>query len=433
MTRIRIARRLAVVAAAVTTTTVIAWPAHAASWTPAATVSAPEGVAGQQQVAIDGSGTATVVWAERRTNDVDVIKAARRSPGGSWSSAVTLSNSERHAAEPQVVASDNGAVVAAWVEDAAASPTDSRRIMAATLGAGGSWNAAKAVSAAGGVSRPRLAGNAGGDAIVMWHQRNGLRTSRLNAGDTTWATPQAVSASGRQHDIAMATTGVAYATWKDADGEGIDRVKAARATPNGSWESAATLSRSDRHGEEPAVAVDDNGNAQVLWVLRSSRRVVQAAQRTGTGSWTAAQSLSDLARNAVKPEVALDAEGNAVAVWQINLDSTASAVAAATRTTGGTWSAPQELTAAGASPQVGIDDERNAHVVWLVNARSDSADDRVEAMVRPPAGVWSGPDTVAAESHMWSVALAVNGDGQAAAAWRQTESDFSRVRASATE
>src|SRR5690606_41283937 len=97
MTRTRIARRLAVVAAAVTATTVIAWPAHAASWTPAATVSAPEGVAGQQQVAIDGSGTATVVWAERRTHDVDVIKAARRSPGGPSSSGVTLATAERPA------------------------------------------------------------------------------------------------------------------------------------------------------------------------------------------------------------------------------------------------------------------------------------------------------------------------------------------------
>src|SRR5690606_9130530 len=143
--RSRIAFRLAVVTAVVTTTSAVTTlPAQAASWTPPATVSAPDGVASQQQAAIDGAGTATVVWAERRTADIDVIKAARRAPGGSWSAPVTLSNPERDADEPQIVAAPDGLVVAAWVENATASAADGRRVMAATLRPGGSWDAARA-------------------------------------------------------------------------------------------------------------------------------------------------------------------------------------------------------------------------------------------------------------------------------------------------
>lgn len=435
--RSRIAFRLAVVTAVVTTTSAVTTlPAQAASWTPPATVSAPDGVASQQQAAIDGAGTATVVWAERRTADIDVIKAARRAPGGSWSAPVTLSNPERDADEPQIVAAPDGLVVAAWVENATASAADGRRVMAATLRPGGSWDAARAISAAGGVSRPRLARNKHGDAIVAWHQRNGLRSSRLNAGATSWGTPQPIAGSGRQHEVALDFSGTAHAAWKDTDSEGIDRIKASRATRNGAWETATTLSRAGRHGEQPAVVTGKDGSTvQVLWVLRSSVRVVQAAHRT-SGGWSQVQTISDKTRNAVRPEGVLDGQGNATAVWQVNLDSTQSGVAAAGRPASGTWGTPEQLTTAGAAPQIGVDDGRTVHVVWLVNRATD-ADDRVEAVLRPPSGTWSGPGTVAAENELWSVGLAVDGSGRAVAVWRQTvgpgDTDPSRVRASVAE
>ncbi|MGH3432220.1 MAG: hypothetical protein ACRDQB_05220, partial [Thermocrispum sp.] len=322
-------------------------PAHAAAWSPAATVSAPDGVASQQQVAIDGSGTATAVWGEERTAEIDVIKTAQREPGGSWSSPQTLSDPARDAKEPQVVASSDGAVVAAWN----ITEGDGHRIMGAHRPAGGPWGAAATVSAPGGVSRPRLAGNPRGDSVLMWHQRNGLRSSRLAGG--AWQTPQPVAAAGLQHEVALNPAGVAYAVWKSADSDDIDRVWAARGSSNGRWGTAETLSRADRHGEHPAVAVDAQGNAQVAWVLRSSRRVVQTAHRPTGGDWSAVTSVSDLSHNAVNPDVALDAEGNALTVWQVNVSTTDISVAAAWRTAAGAWGRPEELAASGASPQAG--------------------------------------------------------------------------------
>lgn len=397
-------------------------PAYAATWSPAATVSAPNGVSSQQQVAIDAKGAATVVWAEEVADGRRAIKSSQRPSGGTWSSPRTLSDATRDASEPQVAASSDGLAVAAWT----IAEAGGRRVMAAQRTASGSWSTPAAVSAMGGVSRPRLAGNVSGDAVLMWHQRNGLRAVRLTDGK--WQSPQPVSAGGLQHEVALDNAGTAYAAWRLADSDRIYRIQASRGSSNGHWGTAKTLSRPGRNGEHPAVAVDGQGGATVIWVLRSSRRVVQAAQRESGGAWSSSTSLSDLARNAVNPDVAADANGTAVAVWQVNLTASDVSISTARRPSGGSWGAAEVLADAGASPQIGSDGTGTATVVWLVNS------DGVQYARRPATKSWSPPATVAAEGAVWSVGLAVNDAGQAAAAWRLSDAtsgaSHSRVRAS---
>lgn len=423
-------QRLATVtAAAVSLLAATGLPAAAATWTQAATVSAVNGVSDQQQVAVDGGGTATAVWSEELGPGLHAVKASQRKPGEGWSPAATLSDPARDAGEPQVVAAADGAVVVAWH----AADGDGRRIVAARKPSGGTWSAAASISAVGGVSRPRLAGNPRGDAVLVWHQRNGLRASRLAAG--AWGTPQPVSAGGLQHEVALDPAGAAYVVWKHADSAAIERVQVARGSSNGAWGTPKSLSRSDRNAERPTVGAGAQGDVQVAWVLQSSRKVVQGAHRLTDGTWSAVTSLSDLARNAVNPEVAVDARGAAVAVWQVSVTAADLSVAGARRTAAGGWSPPEQLAAAGASPQVGVDAQGAAYVAWLVNTAAGP--NGVQAVVRPPTGLWSTPATVSAEGDVWSVGLAVNDGGRAVALWRQTDetgvASYSRVRSSTLE
>ncbi|WP_217924605.1 hypothetical protein [Miltoncostaea oceani] len=84
-------------------------------WSRAVRLSATGVPATAPRVAIDGSGRATVAWAEGPNNGQGLtrIKAADGS-SGSWSQAVTVSDPASDPIAPALAASDNGRATIAW-------------------------------------------------------------------------------------------------------------------------------------------------------------------------------------------------------------------------------------------------------------------------------------------------------------------------------
>ncbi|MGZ6638599.1 MAG: hypothetical protein ACXVII_37790 [Solirubrobacteraceae bacterium] len=141
------------------------------------------------------------------------------------------------------------------------------------------------------------------------------------------------------------------------------------------------------------MAVDGQGNAIAVWQRSDgTNTIVQAAARAAGGSFGAPQDLSAAGQKAGFPEVALDGQGNAIAVWQ-RFDGTNFIMQAAVRAAGGSFGAPQDLSAAGQTandPQVAVDGRGNAIAVW---SRSNGTNYIVQAAARA-----AGPQTVALAS-----------------------------------
>ena len=98
-------------------------------------------------------------------------------------------------------------------------------------------------------------------------------------------------------------------------------------------------------------------------------------------AWLAPQDLSAAGQHAYDPQVAVDGQGNAIAVWQRS-DGTNTIVQAAVRAAGGSFGAPQDVSAAGQKagfPEVAVDGQGNAIAVW---SRSNGTNYIVQAAAR---------------------------------------------------
>ena len=151
------------------------------------------------------------------------------------------------------------------------------------------------------------------------------------------------------------------------------------------WLAPQDLSAAGQTAYDPQVAVDGRGNAIAVWQrFDGTNFIVQAAVRAAGGSFGAPQDLSAAGQTAYDPQVAVDGRGNAIAVWSAS-DGTNFIVQAAVRAAGGSFGAPQDLSAAGRDagfPQVAVDGRGNAIAVW---SRFDGTNFIMQAAVRVAA------------------------------------------------
>jgi hypothetical protein len=103
------------------------------TWSRPMSLSPPGQITMEPSVAIDNTGTATVVWS------LDfVIQTSTCPAGGNWSAPVALSDASASAIHPQVVVDASGNVTAMWVSYGASGAPG---IETADRPAGGSWSA----------------------------------------------------------------------------------------------------------------------------------------------------------------------------------------------------------------------------------------------------------------------------------------------------
>jgi hypothetical protein len=185
-------------------------------------------------------------------------------------------------------------------------------------------------------------------------------------------------------------------------------VQAAVRPAGGGWGAPVTLSTELNWGAGGLVlGMDGSGNAIAAWVGFYADASHYAVLPAG-GSWGPAQTLSTYVQGRARNlSLAVSPDGSAIVAYATDHD----AIWAVSGTVSGGFSAPVFVAAGdyakNSAPKVALDDAGQASVVW-------SQSGRTQAATRSPGGTWSAPVVLAAQSSS-SVATAIDGAGNAIA------------------
>ena len=176
------------------------------------------------QVALDGSGGATVVWEAGTTANAYHIYAANRPAGGGWGSPTLLEPGNFYMAGLASVAADAaGNVTAAWVVDDATSGT--MFIHSATRPAGGAWGAASSLGQCmsnGGalcLTPPVAAARDGSITAVVWSAVAGAGSpnAAVRLGTGAWAA-MVIPGSPKPAFLVVSNNAIASTVWAVPNG-----------------------------------------------------------------------------------------------------------------------------------------------------------------------------------------------------------------------
>jgi hypothetical protein len=234
---------------------------------------------------------------------------------------------------------------------------------------------------------------------------------------TTWQAtdlgPGGDEPHGGQHPVvALSPDGHAVAVWGATVGcpslcDYI--VQAAVRQPGGSWGTPVTLTTDLYFGGGGIVlGMDGSGNAITAWVGNYANASHYAVLPAG-GHWGKVQTLStgNVQGAAHNLGLAVSPDGSVVVAFANKHD----AIWAASGTILGGLSAPVFVAAADYSnvsaPKAALDDAGQASLIW-------SQTTRTEAATRSPGGTWSAPVVLTSQASS-SVATAIDGAGNAIA------------------
>lgn len=270
-----------------------------------------------------------------------------------------------------------------------------------------------------------------------------LPTSTPN--DIPWSPPLKVNddngaASQDWASIAVDPAGNTYAVWLD-NRNNIDPPKwdihFSFRPRGGIW--SANKRVNDRPGlarDAPSIAVDDDGNAYVVWAddgdnLRSSAGIYFAHRSPG-GTWSSNSRVSDTTPGSGHPSIAVDTNGSLYVVWEELAwpSETYWDIRFSYRPVDGIWTPSIKISdetnhAVQETPSLAVDPRGNAYAIWL-DYREGGTGGAIYSSYRPAGGNWAVNKRVNDKSNSWSglfPSLAVDAGGNAYAFWEAGQSD----------
>lgn len=224
------------------------------------------------------------------------------------------------------------------------------------------------------------------------------------------------SLSASSYDVVLDAAGTATAAWVEAAG-GTFVLLASRRTAGGEWSRPVAVdSGSATQDAEPQVAADGHGRVVAVWRDYTPSRtgsVIRTATFDGS-SWSTSEDLSPATTHAFEPQVAVDERGDAVVLWTENVSGGSSVVRAAYRRAAGRWvTSGVTSSPGGAGAQVAIDPDGRAVGVWVQDGQVQTSD-------RGPTGSWSPPRTLSTRPDALDPRVAVDADGRTVVVWRAT-------------
>jgi hypothetical protein len=234
----------------------------------------------------------------------------------------------------------------------------------------------------------------------VWQRSDGTNQvveAAVRPAGGAWEAARQLSAAGRDAynpHVATGPQGDVVAVWRRYDGSNDIVQAAVRPAAGGAWQAPVDLSAAGHDADNPRVAFDAQGTAIAVWMRTNGTNwLVQAAvMAAGTGVWQAPVDVSTVGGDVHDPRIAIDADGNAVVVWYRSTGAGSVVQAAVRPALSGIWQAPVGLSvsAAGATafnPAVAVDPRGDAVSTWV---RFDGSNCVAQAAVRP-AGTWQAP------------------------------------------
>lgn len=386
-------------------------------------VSAGGASAGAPLAGMAADGGLVVVWPSRGPDGARVM-AATRPPGGPRSDPAPLSAAAAGASAPALAVAPSGAALAAW---RAAGAGDV--VQAAARAPGGPFAAPVDLSAAGAFA-PEVALAPDGGAAVAWLRFDGdagaivAEMARRPPGGAFTA-PGPVSAPGGDVlalTVAAAPDGRVAVAWNQSEGRDTV-VRAAVGTLSGGLADPVTLSAPGEGAHDARVALTPAGTALVAWAGSDGGHARVRLAEVAAGVAHAPATLSAPGADATDPRLAVDADGTAVVAWRRGADG-AARVQATVRPPGGPAQAAADLSAPGAGaaePAIAVDGAGRAAVAWR---RAEGTDPRVQVAVRDPGRAFAGAVDVSTRGTVVDdPGVALDGAGNGVVVWRRASGD----------
>lgn len=359
----------------------------------------------QHDVALDASGDAVAVW-ERFDGANDRVEARARSAAGVLGTVQTLSVAGQDASFPKVAVDAGGDAVVVWARKDGSGP----------CGSGGCVRIQARARSAAGVLGPVLT----------------LSPPGQNA---------------HEFDVALDADGDAVAVWNRSDGTSgscCRRIQARPISAGGVLGPVQVLSAGSQNADTPKVAVDADGDAVVVWQRFDGTSVrIQARARSAGGTLGAVLILSPAGHSASAPRVAVDSVGDALVVWQ-RPDGTGPCgingcpkIQGIARSAGGTLGPVLTLSntpRGGSSPEVAVDADGDALVVWEhLDATTNcfgGGCDVIQARARSAGGALGAVLTLSTSGQDAGFPqIGIDSDGDAVAAWQRFDGTNFRAQA----
>jgi hypothetical protein len=398
-----------------------AGPAVAASlWSATSDLSGPDGDASEPHVGIDAGGEAVAVW--RAFDGSGRIEAASRLPGGTWSEPTRLSF-KKGAFESRLAIDGAGDAVAVW----RGAVGTNEIIEAASRAPDGAWSEPVQLVTPNNrvlAFNPQVAIDDAGEAVAVWGHRVGANEvveMASRAPDGAWSQPREISAPTRslaEPQVAINNAGEAVAMWRRLEDGANAVVEVAQRGPDGTWSPPTPLTASERGIIGAQVAIDGAGEEVAAWQRSSGAiTIVESASRARGAGWSQSAPVSPPGANASGPQVAIDEAGEALVVWR-HVDGANVTLEVVSRARGGAWSQPTPLSPPGTNisgPRIAIDGAGKALAVWQ---RSNGSEQSIEAASRAHDGTWSERTQISAPgTSTFGPQVAIDGAGHGVAVW----------------
>ena len=257
-----------------------------------------------------------------------------------------------------------------------------------------SWHSAIRVNAGDSYhsSLEAMAVAANGDAFVIWMEGGSPWVNHYLAG-VGWETPRRLSTTenGGGANLAMNDKGEAIAVWYSDPDQTAYKIRSSRYTPDTGWSAAARIvPRIGGSSIEPAITMDETGNAMVVWT-RLSRQgnedtLWAAAYTAGVGWGDPFRMETGDTFNLFGVSVAQNRYGDALALWSRS-EANDSYTLWSNRYSSSTGWGPPEQVAINVRdnvrhPGLVLDDNGDAVAVWSESVAAPGAVDGEQVVSR---------------------------------------------------
>lgn len=295
------------------------------SWTPLVQASASGQNSGQAVAAWDNSGNAYIVWSI--SGGVLQATSVNKSqfPFLSPSTAVNVSATGTVTSAAAIASNSKGEILVAWIDATSAS------VQSSTLSPGGSWSSPLSVSPTGQLpASPVVTIAPSGDLFAMWSVPQGSQKSNIWSGQKaanalSWSNYQ-LSSQGSpnpnqfaNYQIVVDKNETATAIWIQEINLNDTAVVSTKAFSDTSWPAFTIVSPGAVVDVSyPQLGIDCNGDLVAIWATTDSPGQVQAVTYPAGGSgWsTTPLTLSTVpGTHLIETSLAINCNGQVVGGW----------------------------------------------------------------------------------------------------------------------
>jgi len=422
------------------------------AWQSAAVIETGATSAINPQIDIDTNGNAIAVWAQSNGGSVFNIYANRYDAStGMWGTPIEIANDVEDIRDPQIAMDNNGNAFVVWAQTIGLTGNIYAKRYDRTAD---TWGAEMLISVSTDGYRPQIAVSlATNNAMVVFDSPSAkdVLASEYDSTISTWGTPEVIDSTvtdSTNAQIAMNFSGDAMVVWasNDAFGVGHGVVMNVYNSISGNWNAAAqTVESTFSNTSAPQVAINNNGDAMVLWESPGSGDIFAQGFDVTIGALTTTIAVTGLATvigsgsGDSDHQIVVDFNSDAMAVWTQqdgvfpNFESNMySNRYDHTTNTWGTASLLETEPGNADAPQISIDSRGNAIAVW--QQTNGAVTGIYSSRYVASTAMWGAAELMPSASDFFVLErrpqIAVDSTGVAAAVWRGSNGTTSEIHSS---